>query len=164
MCGMLSRVWLQHFETFHRPSVLEEWQTAQWFVFHGLLRSKGAQKPGTGDVGSVQHVLTDVSWATSLFVWCLRDLQGIISDIWLSALYHISEPLAWPTGCPKQFAVAHWSTVTGEAHLWNVASLAQSLCSTGPTTCKPSTICHRRGIVHALGAFIRQPKLTLHTH
>lgn len=58
-------------------------------------------------------------------------LQGIISDIWLSTLYHISEPLGWPTGWPKQFPMAPWSMVIGEANLWNVTCLAQSLCSTG---------------------------------
>lgn len=58
-------------------------------VFWCLLRSKRKWKPGTEGVDSVWHMLTDVSWATSLFVWRIRDLQGIISDIWLTTLYHI---------------------------------------------------------------------------
>lgn len=64
-----------------------------------------ASKRDTQVGGSIQHILTNVSWASSLPVRCFRGLQGIIADIWLFTLYHIKvgQQIAhsyflWPVG------------------------------------------------------------------
>lgn len=109
---------------------------------------------------SSAHVL----WALSL---CQMHQGTTGHHTWHLTLYPISECVGWPRGCPKLFSMAHWSMVTGEANHWNVTrphSARSSLRSIGLATCKPSTICHRREIVHALGVFISQPRLTLCKH
>lgn len=49
-----------------------------------------ASKPDVEVTGSVQHMLTNVSWASFLFLRWIRGLLNIKFGIWLSSLYRIS--------------------------------------------------------------------------
>lgn len=130
------------------------WQTA-------LLKSRTVSKLDTGMVGSVQHTLTNGLWA-SLYLsgsyrvsyltfvslplpyFRVRRLtNGLLQAVFYDPLKH---------GDWRSKPLEHYKATLSKAFFSNIRS----------ATCELSTVCHRREIVHALGVFISQPKLTLY--
>lgn len=112
-------------------------------------------------VGSVQHTLTNGLWASlylsgasgttgchvshltlPYFRMC-RLTNRLLKDIFYDPLKH---------GGWRSKPLEHYKATLRKAFSFNIR------CATS----KPSTICHRREIIHDLGVFVSQPKLTLY--
>ena len=81
------------FYSFHRPSALKEWFRWWWhmalsFGIRCLVDSRRASKPDTEVVGSAERTLTDVSWASSLLVRCVKATGHHIWHLSLRRLPH----------------------------------------------------------------------------
>lgn len=141
--------------------MLKEWQIAQWFWC--LLWSKSIKTRYRRFSLSSAH--TDRCFMGHLFI-CSWHQGSTGYHIWHLALYSLPHfraskmanrlPKAVSCGSLKH---GEWGSAPLECYKSSPITLQQ-----WPATCKPSIICHRRQIVRALVTFIRQPKLTVHTH
>ena len=159
------------FYSFHRPSALKEWFRWWWhmalsFGIRCLVDSRRASKPDTEVVGSAERTLTDVSWASSLLVRCVKATGHHIWHLSLRRLPHF-RVCRLSNRLPKAVSygpLRHGDWRSKPLEHMRPCSARSSLRSVGPAICKPTTICHRRETLHVLGVFISQPKLTLCKH